>query len=293
MTSDADLEAMAAVLEASGQYRVLRRLEVEPFNTQATGTRRGVFLDVETTGLDHRQHEVIELALAPFSYTQEGEITAISEPITRLRQPSHPIPPEITAITGLTDADVAGQAIDPAEVAAIIEPAAIILAHNAGFDRPFAERAWPCFSVKPWGCSMSEVPWAEEGFDGLKLSYLAMAHGVFFDAHRAANDCLAALHILRRPLPSGLTGLARLLQAARAPSWRIWAENAPYDLKDKLKARNYRWSDGGDGRPRSWWTDVADHQLEAELEHLRSEIYGVEVDLSPRRMTAFERYSAR
>ena len=82
MTSDADLEAMAAVLEASGQYRVLRRLEVEPFDTQATGTRRGVFLDVETSGLDHRQHEVIELALVPFSYTQEGEITAISEPIT-------------------------------------------------------------------------------------------------------------------------------------------------------------------------------------------------------------------
>ena len=76
-------------------------------------------------------------------------------------------------------------------------------------------------------------------------------------------------------------------------SWRIWAENAPYDLKDKLKARNYRWSDGSDGRPRSWWTDVGDHQLEAELEHLRSEIYGADVDFSPRRMTAFERHSAR
>jgi len=87
--------------------------------------------------------------------------------------------------------------------------------------------------------------------------------------------------------------LARLLKAARAPSWRIWAENAPYDLKDKLKARNYRWSDGGDGRPRSWWTDVSDQQLEAELAHLRMEIYGAEVDLRPRRMTAFERYSGR
>lgn len=71
------------------------------------------------------------------------------------------------------------------------------------------------------------APWAEEGLDGLKLSYLAMAHGVFFDAHRAANDCLAALHILRRPLPSGLTGRARLLHAARAPPWRIGAEAGP------------------------------------------------------------------
>lgn len=30
--------------------------------------------------------------------------------------------------------------------------------------------------------------------------------------------------------------------------------------------------------------DVGDHELEAELEHLRSKIYGAEVELSPRRM---------
>ena len=199
MMGDDNLEAMANALEASGRYRVLRRLELTPFDSGAEGTRCGIFLDVETTGLDHRQHEIIELALVPFSYTHDGDITAIGEPLTRLQQPSRPIPQEITAITGLTDADVAGHVIDPAEIAAIIAPAAIILAHNAAFDRPFVERAWPTFSVKPWGCSMAEVPWTEEGFDGLKLGYLAMAHGVFFDAHRAANDCLAALHILRRP----------------------------------------------------------------------------------------------
>lgn len=151
------------VIFPNGKSPAIAALWAVMLPTQATGTRQGVFLDVETTGLDHRQHEVIELALVSFSYTQEGEITAISEPITRLRQPSHPIPPEVTAITGLTDADVVGRAIDPVEIAAIIEPAAIILAHNAGFDRPFAERAWPCFSVKPWGCSMSEVPWARRG----------------------------------------------------------------------------------------------------------------------------------
>ena len=43
----------------------------------------------------------------------------------------------------------------------------------------------------------------------------------------------------------------------------------------------------------SWWIDVADHQLEAELAHVRSEICGADVDLSPLRMTAFERYSNR
>jgi DNA polymerase-3 subunit epsilon len=293
MNVDEDLEAMASKLEASGHYRVLRKLDLKPFENAAPGARRGLFIDLETTGLSSKEHEIIELAMVPFAYTQDGEITAIGDPIQRLRQPSTPIPAKITTLTGLTDADVEGHSIDPAEVAAIIAPAAIVISHNAGFDRPFAEKAWPHFAVKPWGCSMSDIPWAEEGFEGLKLSYLAMASGVFFDGHRAANDCLAALHLLRLRLPSGATGLGRLLRSARAPTWRIWAENAPFEQKDKLKARNYRWNDGGDGRPRCWWIDVTDGELDAELDHLRSEVYGAEVELRPQRLTAFERYSSR
>jgi hypothetical protein len=41
----------------------------------------------------------------------------VGEPFSRLRQPSQPIPLAITALTGLTDAMVAGQSIDPAEMA--------------------------------------------------------------------------------------------------------------------------------------------------------------------------------
>lgn len=128
----------------------------------------------------------------------------------------------------------------------------MILAHNATFDRPFAERLCDVFTTKAWGCSMSQIEWAVEGFEGTKLAYLAARAGFFYDGHRAVQDCAAAIELLSRPLPkSGEIALSRLLATARRPTWRIWAENAPYDLKDVLKRRGYRWNGGEDGRPRA------------------------------------------
>lgn len=56
-----------------------------------------------------------------------------------LQQPSAPNPSEITRLTGITDEMVAGQMIDLHQLHAIIEPADLIIAHNAGFDRQFCE----------------------------------------------------------------------------------------------------------------------------------------------------------
>jgi len=38
-------------------------------------------------------------------------------------------------------------------------------------------------------------------------------------------------------------GLAALLAHVRKPSFRVWAEQSPFDLKDVLKRRGYRWTD--------------------------------------------------
>jgi DNA polymerase-3 subunit epsilon len=63
----------------------------------------------------------------------------------------------VTALTGITDEMVGGQRIDDAAVSAFVEDAVIVIAHNAGFDRKFAERYWPVFERKAWGCSATEV----------------------------------------------------------------------------------------------------------------------------------------
>ena len=126
---------MAATLEASGQFRVLRKLQPRTrfFEPDGSRARLGLLVDVETTGLDPARHEIIELAMVPFTYALDGRVFEVGEPFHQLRQPADRIPPEITAVTGITDEMVAGKAINPAEVSAFAAPAALVIAHNAAF----------------------------------------------------------------------------------------------------------------------------------------------------------------
>lgn len=169
-----------------------------------------------------------------------------------------------------------------------------MIAHNASFDRRFLERFCPALVQNPWACSFSEVRWADEGFESAKLAYLAMSSGFYYDRHRAVHDCHAAIEILCRPLPvTGVYTLAALLTAARGTTLRCWAENSPFEFKDALKQRGYRWSGGEDGRPRAWWIDVAEADIEAEKAYLRVEIYKRDVSLPIAEITAFNRHSDR
>jgi DNA polymerase-3 subunit epsilon len=291
----ASWERTIAALEATGDYRVLRHLQprLDRELTTSSATRLGIFLDTETTGTDHTTDEIIELAMVPFTYSLDGRILAVGAPFSGLREPSVPILPEITALTGITHEMVAGHQIDAATVERFVAPAALLIAHHAGFDRPFTERAWPIFATKPWACSMSQIPWHEEGFDGLKLRYLALLSGFFYDAHRAAADCAAAIELLSRPLPrSKRRALAVLLETARQPIFRLWAENAPFAHKDVLKKRGYRWSADTGCPPRCWYIDVAKHQLAAERAFLLENVLGPTAEPPVEQLTAFTRFSA-
>jgi DNA polymerase III subunit epsilon len=233
--------------------------------------------------------------MLPFDYSTDGEIFAIHQPFSALRDPGRPIPAAVMALTGITDAMVCGLSIDPAEVEAFLGSAALVIAHNASFDRRFAESVSGAFVRLPWACSWAELPWIAEGFVGARLSDIAAGYGFFFDGHRALDDCRAGVEILARTLPgSGRSVLAVLLERARLPRWRISAAGAPYGLRGSLKARGYRWRDASEGRSKAWFIDVADDALEAELEFLRREIYRrPDADIDARRVTAFDRYSDR
>lgn len=291
-----DLEAMAEALQASGQYRVQRRMQprLRINDSRGAPTRLGLFVDVETTGLDPTKHEIIELGMIPFSYLPDGLICDIGPPFEQFQEPSSPIPTAITRLTGITDAMVAGQRIDVDAVRALVDRASLVIAHNASFDRRFLERLSDAFVLKPWACSMSQVDWIDEGYEGVKLAYLATSVGFFYDRHRAVHDCRAAIELLAMPLPSShVPAMQKLLEKARRPSWRIWAENSPFDLKDVLKARGYRWNGDDNPNPRAWYIDVDDGLQGDEIAFLRKEIYLRDVELLVREITAFNRFSDR
>jgi DNA polymerase-3 subunit epsilon len=286
-------DAIADALETTGAYRVLR--QIRPFVDSAEPpdepTFIGLIVDTETTGVDHSRDAVIELGMIKFAYGASGRVYRVLETLNQIQDPGRPIPPEITRLTGISDADVAGQAIDDAAVHAMVADAAVVIAHNASFDRQMCETRWPVFAEKNWACSCHQVPWRDEGHEGLKLGYLLMDYGVFHKGHRAIDDCRALLALLAAPLKtSGRLALSCLLETARKPTVRVWAAGSPIAQKDVLKGRSYRWS----GRRRCWYIDIAEDRLDVERAFLCREIYQREVhDLVADRITARDRFSVR
>ena len=289
-----DHESTARMLEATGDYRVLRRLQPRPVAVSRSprqGEKIAVIVDTETRGLDQTRDEVIELGMIALTYDGDGQVGDVIGTFNALREPGVPISPEITRLTGITPDMVAGQVLDHGAAERFIEPADLIIAHNARFDRPFCERLFKRFQVKAWACSHSEVPWSEFGYEGSKLGYLLAQCGWFHQGHRAVDDCHALLQVLTTPLASDARlPFRNLLESARKSLLRIWAEGSPFDMKDVLKARGYRWNDGADGRPKSWWVEVAEEAGEAELSFLRREVYRQEVEPYTQRIAAFERF---
>jgi DNA polymerase-3 subunit epsilon len=250
MFQDANLSTMAEALSRSEDYRVLRRLvpRIPVAPPVGLDTKTAVLLDTETTGLDSRNDQIIELGMVKFDYLSDGRIVGVRDIFSAFNEPSVPIPLEVTALTNITDDMVAGHRIDEASVTAFVDDAVIVIAHNSDFDRKFAERYWPIFEQKAWGCSATEIDWRRHGFAGAQLGYLLNGAGFFHHAHRAVDDCHALLEFLACELPTtGAPALALLLETARKPTVRVWAEQSPFELKGLAEAsglplvRRKRW----------------------------------------------------
>jgi len=284
-------------LEDSGDYRVIKRFTpVDAYNEPNDANKRiGIFLDTETTGLDPDSDKVIELAMVPFEFDASGHIYRILPEYNGLNDPKMPIPEIAKQITGITDEMVQGQTIDLDEVKKMLSEAAIVIAHNARFDRPFCEDLLDEFKDISWACSIADINWNDEGIEGVKLEFLAYKYGFFFEGHRATIDCQAGIEILSKPLPeSGVLSLARLLETARQTNLRLWAEGSPFEKKDELKKRNYRWSAGENGKRKAWYKDILESELDEEMAYLNEYIYPRPVaELPMDKFNATLRYSRR
>ncbi|MDB5895115.1 MAG: polymerase subunit epsilon [Rhodoferax sp.] len=306
------LEALAQQLETHPDYRVLRRLvprlhygarvteaaravyKADRADNEASdGVARLLILDTETTGLSHARDKIMELALLRVDVDR-----ATGQPVgpvlvyDGLEDPGQPIPAEVRAITGIDDDMVRGQRLDTDRIAELLDGVDLIVAHNAGFDRPFVEARLPAFAARAWACSFADIDWKGEGRGSAKLESLALGLGLFYDAHRAEMDCHALLAVLQADLPAArVTGLARLLSVAPTLRYRLQANGAPFDAKDQLKDRGYRW----DATQKVWHTRIDDAAgLATETAWLKDQVYGgrparVQVETLDARV----RYSAR
>ena len=180
-------------------------------------------LDLETTGLDPRSAEIIEIGLVGFRNDQ------VVERWGKLVRPATLPSEEILAITGI---DPWQLELSPplAEVLPSLLPRlaqAVVVAHNAPFDRSFLVQAARRLGIKLPRMEWVDTLWLARlllpGGRGYSLPALKSRLGIKLPSHRAVPDAEAAgwlfLHLLSR-LPS-LGPAERALVSMRIPP-RIW-----------------------------------------------------------------------
>lgn len=297
-----DLAAAVALVEASEDFRILRRLmprkryRDESWNLgDPSRVKLGLVVDVETTGLRHGYDQIIEFAALQFSYDAvSGGVYEVRSGYQGYQQPTVPISDEARAKHGITDDMLKGESLNADRIEQLLDGVSLIVAYNSDFDRRMIEPQFPAFAALPWGDACFEVDWESAGSVGRKLeNVLAHCCGVFYEAHHAMDDAVATLHALATASVGGMPALLALLESARTPTTRIWATNAPFGVKDDLKARGYRWFGGNARRVKAWYLDVrkehTDRAVQAETEWL----YSIGADPDFTTLTAKERFSVR
>lgn len=263
-------DAAAQLLRQHPDYRVLMRAQLADdhvFAGNDSGEPVGklAVIDTETTGLDVAKGDrIIDLAVAVCEYGRHsGRPLRIVARYDGLEDPGIPIPPVITALTGITDEMVQGQAFDDAALAEAMAGVTLVVCHNAHFDRGFLEARFPFFLGIYFACSLEEIPWKDWQIASTKLDYLGFRFGLFHEGHRARADVDMLLALLAQTVPRDTEPLlSLLLKSARQPSWRIHAINLPFECKDEAKANGYHWNGGEAGTVKAWWKETRDETTE-------------------------------
>lgn len=198
------VEAAASALEmASAVLPGTPRSVIDAYATLAARARTRSFglieddvvvLDTETTGLSHRENELIEIAAARLHGRE------IVERFDTFVKPSGPIPPEITTLTGITDADVLHAPSAEEAVAALADftGGAPVIAHNASFDRGFIEAVRGGEDVSDiWIDSLALSRIALPRLRSHKLASMAELFGCPGVSHRADADVEALCGVWR------------------------------------------------------------------------------------------------
>lgn len=288
------------IVAALPDYKLLRRVpetvSPQPVAPDAD-TGLALIVDTETTGMDKRNDKIIEVGLLLVRYVRgSGVCCEVLGSYSGLEDPGAPLSEVVKTVTGLSDADLAGQTMDDASVQALVAQADLVIAHNAAFDRPFLERRWPAFRDKAFACSINEIDWMAAGFTSAKLELLVYHCDHFYDSHRALNDCWALLFMLQQPLGTAAQpAMAELDARAMQPSFLLNLQ-VRFDDKDKLKALGgFQWQDGSDARfmAKSWLRRCNDKaELRAVLDSIHEQVFaGRPFPCEIAKLTAQQRYA--
>lgn len=230
--------------------------------SETSGLKTLTIIDLETTGLDHTENEIIEIGILSVAFDSNMRVVGLKHQYNALSEP-RALPEKIIEITGLTFEMLQGKTIDWDHVLTILNDTDYVVCHNSNFDRKFLESATPeHISAKirtmPFGCTMDGINWDKRGFLSKKLIELNAKLGFVYPAHRALNDCWATLNLLRQ-LPSTLKELINDIETSKS---LIFLTTVPEDRVPQLKATSFYYS-GTQNKdlPQGWYKYIRKGEL--------------------------------
>lgn len=237
---------------------------------------RFIIFDIETSGLDFRKHQVIEVFARLFrvELAENHNLIRAGSFIHQMSQPFEPLTEEIVRLTGLTDEMLEGKQFELEELQKFFDQAEFAVAHNAQFDKSFLEKLG--IRLPKVVCSMNDIPWEEYGYTGRKLDYLALMHGFIYEAHRAENDVDALGLLLSFENSMGIM-YADLLREASQQNYVELIVKPTFDEKDLVKNRKYRW----DPDLRAWTIRIAESKLSDEIVWLKDNLQAPKIIQKP------------
>lgn len=226
--------AAAHLFAPTGDERRRRLIEPLLLPQGPLASCRLVVFDLETTGLrPSRGDRIVAIGAVRLHDGRIDEAAAFAT----YCHPGRPIPPESTAIHGITDAMVRGAMPWPEAVAAFHRFAAgeVLVAHNAAFDLTCLHLAEPQAGVRFDNaalCSLRLSQWLDPAIEDHSLDALAARHGlVVAGRHDALGDAVMTARLvadmLRRAELAGVRDLEDLLRRTRMRE-RIAADAAAF-----------------------------------------------------------------
>ena len=214
-------------------------------NAQFPTPDQVLILDTETTDLDVKTGQVIELGAILYSVKHQTTIKQYSTLLPAENNPAEHINRIKPApLMEITEEQVAESVWMITEMA---KKAQVIVAHNAEFDQKWFGSSNNGKSLLPvllnskneplrWVCTCTEFEWPRQIRFGQSLIELAAAHDVgIFGNHRALTDCQLIAYLFDR-----MENLTAMFQMALRP--KAWFKAlVSYDNRELAKKAGFKW----------------------------------------------------
>lgn len=196
--------------------------------------------DLETTGLDPADSEIIEVGWAIWSLEWRALISCHSFLVgaeSNAAEPFNGISVELLVTCG------GGSEVGWALLAAELDDVSVVVGHYCDFDRRFIVHRAPSdiaslMVSKQWVCTREDFEWPRMTRDSLVA--LALENNVSaVAAHRSIHDVL----LITRLLEAVPDSVARFWEAWRRASRPkdTFVSLEPYEMKDIVKANGFKW----------------------------------------------------